>query len=169
MIRLQNILYKRSIIVVLKFFCLPIMLLLCTNACAKYTCSIGSANLLTFGNLNPYDYSTKTTTLTVRVKCTNIDSTSNVSYSLAFDAGKNSKTTQNRVMVRAKNKLSYNIYSSTLQILGNGLNDKLTNSYTLIGAGNSQTDTFQVSGTIPVQPLAIPGTYNDRITVTLTY
>lgn len=130
-----------------------------------------SANPINFGSVNPGNGSAMSFGNTISVTCNTPGKSSRISYTVTFSAG-NSGGFSSRVMKNGANNLGYNVYkdSGYSQILGSGSSGTytLSNSYKL-GKNSSKTDQFNVYGQIPIAALTRVGSYNDNITVTLTY
>jgi spore coat protein U-like protein len=121
-----------------------------------------SASLLNFGNNVGLLTSAVNATTTLGVQCSN-----GTSYNVGLDAGLNGGGNINaRKMVLGANSVAYQLYqnSGRTTVWGNTVG---TNTVAGMGTGNSQSLT--VYGTVPAQTTPPAGTYNDTITVTVTY
>ena len=125
------------------------------------SCTVVSAATLNFGSQGVLTTAVNQTT-TLQVQCT--DTTP---YNIGLDAGTGSgATVTTRKMTSGANTVNYSLYSDTNHtvVWGNTVGTN-TVSATAIGASQSYT----VYGQVPAQTTPGPGTYNDTITVTVTY
>lgn len=105
---------------------------------------------------------------TISVKCTK-----NTPYTVALNAGATTGgSIAQRQMGSGANRLNYNLYTSAgfATVLGDGTGGSLTSAGT--GAGVATATTITVYGQLPDSALnqaAVPGSYTDTITVTVTY
>jgi spore coat protein U-like protein len=128
------------------------------------TCS-ATATALAFGAYTP-GTGALTNASTITVKCTKT-----TPYSVALNAGANGTLAQ-RLMASGTNRLQYNLYSTTAYgtILGDGTGGTLLS--TGVGAGLATGNVLNVYGQLPdnaTNQVAVPGSYSDTITVTVTY
>lgn len=125
-------------------------------------CSV-SANNLTFADYDPTSESNDDSTTTVDVTCT-----VNTAYDIGLSAGMGSgATVTTRKLTDATNTLNYSLYSDSNHstVWGNTVS---TDTMSSTGTGSQQA--FTVYGRIPgSQNTAVPGSYTDTITVTVTY
>lgn len=136
------------------------------------TCTT-TATALNFGNYNPLSGGAVRFNSTISITCTQVFPGGTVNYTIALSQGSGSYAT--RKLRSGANSLNYNLYTDSTYsaVWGNGSGG----SVTVPGSGSlaagffaSFTNTATVYGQIPaLQTTAIPGTYNDTITVTVTY
>lgn len=134
-----------------------------TRATVIAGCSV-SATRIDFGQMGVIRNAINATGV-VTATCTQ-----GAAVTLKLDAGLGAGATPaNRAMTRlgGSEKLSYALYrdNTRTQIWGDGASG--TSTVGLTGTGAAQTAT--VYGTIPAQAVPKPGTYNDTITVTVTF
>lgn len=124
-----------------------------------HACTL-DATSLAFGTINPLDAVDHQSTASINVTCPE-----STGYSLSLSAGAGSF--QQRQMMDGSRSLDYNLYADPAHtsIWGDGSGVGVTVSGTADSAGQTHT----VYGLLPHQPLAVPGTYGDSITVTLSY
>lgn len=135
------------------------------------SCSTTTTNV-TFGSYNPLAFGNLDTTGSVKVACTSV---AGLLIPFTIDLGKgNNNNYADRRMSFGGYQLSYNLYtdntytkiwgdttSSTLNVGGSVLLDVLALSL---------AQTFYIYGRLPGRQLtAMPGTYTDSLSVTLTY
>ena len=97
---------------------------------------------------------------TVAVACT-----SQTSYSLELDPGRNPDTAGTRRMKGASGKLvSYGLFRDASRASPWGTGTQAASS---VGTGSSQQ--FTVYGRVPPQSTPEPGTYSDTVVATVTY
>ena len=136
------------------------------TATVQSTCS-ATATALAFGGYTP-GAGALTNTSTISVKCTKT-----TPYTVALNAGSSTGgTLAQRLMASGANRLQYNLYSSTAYttILGDGTGTTLLSAG--VGAGLSTANALTVYGQLPdnaTNQAAVPGSYSDTITVTVTY
>lgn len=128
-------------------------------------CSATAANL-TFGAYTP-GAGTLTNSSIISVKCTK-----STPYSVALNAGSSGGTFAQRLMASGVNKLQYNLYTSAAltTVFGDGTASTATGAGT--GAGLATANLLTVYGQLPdssTNQTAVPGSYSDTITVTVTY
>jgi spore coat protein U-like protein len=121
-------------------------------------CSV-SATTLDFGTVGLLAANTDGAS-TVSVQCAN-----GVAYQVGLNNGQHASGNTRR-MQGPGGLVSYELYRNTTrtQRWGNTLN-----SDTVIGSGNGGTQNLTVYGRVPAQTTPSAGTYNDTITVTVTY
>jgi spore coat protein U-like protein len=118
-----------------------------------------SANNLSFGN---YTGALINATSTLKVGCSN-----GTAYTVGLNAGTASgATVTNRMMQNGTYLLPYALYSNAAMTTNWG-NSAATNWVSGKGTGTAQTLT--VYGQLPAKEFAMPGTYTDTITVSVTY
>ena len=136
------------------------------TATVQATCS-ATATALPFGNYTP-GAGAVTGNSTISVKCTK-----NTPYTVALNAGTSSGgTLAQRLMASGANRLQYNLYTSAAftTVFGDGTGSTQTTAGT--GAGVVTANTVTVFGQLPdnaTNQAAIPGSYSDTITVTVSY
>lgn len=121
-----------------------------------------SASPLNFGNSVGLLTSVVTATTSLGVQCSY-----NTAYNVGLDGGQNSGGNINaRKMVRGASSIAYQLYqnSGRTTVWGNAVG---TN--TVAGTGNGNTQSLTVYGSVPAQVTPPAGTYNDTITVAVTY
>ena len=123
------------------------------------TINFGSAIDPTIASV-PLDASTSLT-----VQCT-----STTPYSVALNAGVNAGGSANFSARKIKNglqTLGYQLYADTLHTVVWG--DGTSLSAVTPGLGNGSNQSLTVYGRLPSLAGAVPGTYTDTVTVTVTY
>lgn len=136
------------------------------SATVQATCS-ASTGPLAFGAYTP-GAGARTGNTTINVKCTKT-----TGYTVALNAGSTAGGTfAQRLMAAGANTLQYNLYTTAgfASIFGDGTASTLTIAGT--GAGVSSANAMTVFGQLPdsgTNQLAIPGSYTDTVTVTVTY
>lgn len=121
-----------------------------------------SASPLNFGGSVGLLTSAVNATTTLGVQCSN-----GTPYNVGLDGGQNSGNNINaRKMVLGARSITYQLYQNAARstVWGNTVG---TNTVAGTGSGNSQSLT--VYGQVPAQTTPPAGTYNDVITVTVTY
>jgi spore coat protein U-like protein len=130
------------------------------------TCS-ASATTLAFGTYTP-GTGALTGNGTVTVKCTK-----NSPYTVALNGGTTTGgTVAQRLMAAGANTLQYNLFTSAAftTVFGDGSGTSKTQAGT--GAGIATGTAFTVFGQLPdnaINQIAVPGSYSDTITVTISY
>ncbi|MDP9084383.1 MAG: spore coat U domain-containing protein [Pseudomonadota bacterium] len=136
------------------------------TATVQATCS-ATATALPFGNYTP-GAGALANNGTISVKCTK-----NTPYSIALNAGTSGGgTLAQRLMASGANRLQYNLYTSATfaTVFGDGTGSTATAAGT--GAGVATANTVTVFGQLPdsaINQAAVPGSYSDTVTVTVTY
>jgi spore coat protein U-like protein len=127
---------------------------------ANCTISVASANL-TFATSTLLN-SPVNATSTIGVQCTNT-----TPYNVGLNAGTTTGgTTTTRLMANGANTVSYKMYQDSGHTTNWG-NSVGTDTESATGTGNQQNIT--VYGQVPSQSSPAPATYNDTVTVTVTY
>jgi spore coat protein U-like protein len=125
-------------------------------------CQINSASDLNFGASGVLDTAVPATSA-IAVQCTN-----GTTYNIGLNAGTGAgATVANRLMTGpASQTVGYSLYSNAAHttLWGNTIGTD-----TLAGTGSGSAQNYTVFGLVPVQTTPGPGTYNDTITVTVTY
>lgn len=134
------------------------------------SCSV-STTPVAFGSHNPLGGATDSTG-SVRVNCSGVAGLL-IPYSISLSTGGAGGYGPRR-MGSGANTLAYNLYSdptrSSVWGDGSGGSAKLSSSVLLDVLGLSPLQTHTVYGRIPAgQTAAVPGSYADTITVTITY
>ena len=129
-------------------------------------CSVSGATL-SFGTaVNPLSTAVPLdATSTLSVQCTNT-----TAYAVALNAGTNAGGASNfggRAMASGANSIGYQLYSDTGRstVWGDGSNS----SSTVSGTGSGSTQTLTIYGRVPSLSGAVPGSYSDTVTVTVSY
>jgi spore coat protein U-like protein len=136
------------------------------NATVSSVCYVSGA-LLNFGNsLDPVAGATPVdASSTLSVQCTNT-----TAWSVALDAGSNAGGAANfasRTLKNGASSLAYQLYlnAGRTTVWGDGTGG----SSPVTGTGTGATQSLTVYGRLPSMAGAIPGTYTDTVTVTITY
>jgi spore coat protein U-like protein len=130
------------------------------------TCS-ASATTIAFGVYTP-GAGALTGNGTVTVKCTK-----NSPFTVALNGGATAGgTVAQRLMASGVNTLQYNLFTTAAfgNVFGDGTGTSKTESGT--GAGVATGTAFTVYGQLPdnaTNQTAVPGSYSDTITVTISY
>jgi spore coat protein U-like protein len=137
------------------------------SATVLKACSV-SAAALAFGNYTPGSGAISGST-TISVNCTK-----STGYTVALNAGSTTggAVSQRLMLNGTANTLQYNLYTTTAYstIFGDGTGTSVTQSGT--GSGMNTSNSLTVYGQLPDSTTnqgAIPGSYTDTITVTVTY
>ncbi len=168
-LRLALLLRSLAVLVCLCFACLKPAQALCLPAVC--TCTLVTTNVA-FGNYAPLAFGNTDTTGTLKVNCGGVAGLL-IPFNLAISAGSSASFT-NRQMKSGSNTLSYNLYTdaSYATVWGDGSSSTqiISSGVTLDLLGLAPAQTFYVYGRIPGRQItAVPGVYNDTISVTLTY
>lgn len=150
----------------LKVVVLALALSACVTASADPTCTV-SASGVAFGNYDPLDNANSDNTGSVSVTCTG---SATATYTIAASAG--TGTYLARKMVSGSQVLSYNVYidNTRMTIWGDGSSGTSSISGSITATSGGATQTSTVYGRIPSgQQAASVGSYNDILTVTVTY
>lgn len=141
--------------------------------CLPAVCSCGVVTTnVAFGSYSPLAFGNTDTTGSVKVSCGGVVGLL-IPFNIAISAGSGGSYA-NRSMASGAHKLAYNLYtdSSCATVWGDGsAATQLISAGVLLDAlGLSPAQTFWVYGRIPGRQLtAVPGSYSDTISVTLTY
>jgi spore coat protein U-like protein len=136
------------------------------TATVQSTCS-ATATALAFGAYTP-GAGALTKTSTISVKCTK-----NSPYTVALNAGTTTGgALAQRLMASGANTLQYNLYTTAAftTVFGDGTGSTSTSAGT--GAGVATANTITVYGQLPdsaTNQAAVPGSYSDTVTVTVSY
>ncbi|ABV79108.1 hypothetical protein A1I_03775 [Rickettsia bellii OSU 85-389] len=149
----------------IRYFVAVFLISLALSGQTMATCSV-SVPTVGFGNVSTS--SSKTTSVTASVTCSALISLI-VSYTLKFSTG-SANIYNPRNMLNGSNKLTYNLYKDAAhsQILGNGTSSTVTIQDSYLLALGPVTRNYTIYASLPAQPLANVGNYQDTITVTLT-
>jgi spore coat protein U-like protein len=129
------------------------------------TCVINSASALSFPAYDPTQ-GAQAATSSISVNCTNT-----TPFNIGLSAGGGSgASVANRVMTSGTNTLTYSLYqdSGHSTVWGNTVNTD-TVAASGLGMASSNAIVKTVYGQIPNQPNAVPGSYADTVTVTVSY
>ena len=126
------------------------------NANVAGTCTV-SANNLSFGS---YTGAQDDVTSTVGANCT-----TGTAYTLSMSNGNNYAGGSRRVAAGGGNYLNYAIYTDAAHTT----NWDTTAGHTVAGTGNGAVQSINMYGSMPAGQTGAVGTYNDTITVTITY
>jgi len=132
-----------------------------TQATIVASCTINSASTLNFGSIGVLIANVDQTS-TLQVQCTNT-----TPYNIGLDVGTGTgATVAVRKMTSGPNTVNYSIYSDSgrATVWGNTVG---TDTVAATGSGASQI--YTVYGRVTAQTTPAPGTYNDTVTVTVTY
>lgn len=137
------------------------------NPLSLCICAV-SASGMSFGNYDPISGAHADTTGTVRVACT-LTVALTGSYTVSLSAG-NSGSYSARHLRNGSNTLSYNLFTTSARSIvwgdGTGGSSSVTQNFlALLFVENTLT----IYGRIPGGQNVPAGTYNDTITVTVTY
>ncbi len=127
-----------------------------------------TANVIAFGNYSAASVSDKTMNGSVQIRCPlGVGLLPN--FSVALSAGNGLSGFSPRQMVSGGNYLNYNIYTTSGfgTVWGDGTGSTQVQTFTSILALG--TITFTTFGKIPTGQYVPAATYNDTITVTVTY
>lgn len=134
------------------------------TATVEDSCAV-SATDLGFGSYDPIAGSNLDASSAVTAKCTD-----GTGYTIGLDAGTGGgATTDNRLMTLGggTDTLSYDLYQDSARTT---LWKELGSGSTVSATGNGMEQTHGVYGRIPSgQNSAVPGSYSDTITVTISY
>ena len=124
-------------------------------------CQVISTNTLNFGTVGIVTANIDASA-SFAVQCSNI-----TPYNIGLDAGTTSGgTISTRLMTSGSATVSYKMYSNAPHTANWG---NTVGSDTVSGTGNGSSQTLTVYGRVPPQATPAPATYNDTVTVTLTY
>jgi spore coat protein U-like protein len=143
-----------------------------SSAHAAATCTAAATGPV-FGVYNPLNASPTLANGTVSVTCTwTGGGTTTVNVVSSYSAG-NSGSYATRFMLSGVNRLNYNLYydAAFTQIRGNGTGGSQTGGATLVVSNATRTASASsvIYGRIPAGQNAVPGSYLDTITMTVTY
>jgi spore coat protein U-like protein len=125
------------------------------------SCTINSTSTLNFGSQGLLTANIDQTS-TIQVQCTNT-----APYNIGLDAGTaTGATVTTRKMTNGGATVSYSLFSDSARTINWG-NTVGTDTVSSTGTGAAQS--FTVFGRVPPQTTPAAATYNDTITVTVTY
>ena len=125
------------------------------------SCQVVSSNSLNFGTQGVLSANTDTTA-TFTVQCTNT-----TPYNVGLNAGTTTGgTTTTRLMANGANTVAYKMFSDSARTTNWG---NTVGTDTVAGSGNGAQQTLTIYGRVPAQTTPAPATYNDTVTVTVTY
>lgn len=138
---------------------IAVLLLLLAGRQALAACNV-IATGVSFGVIDPLVVVDHASTGSVTVSCDTL-----TSYSIALGPG--AGTYGQREMTGTAGVLQYNLYDSSVRdrVWGDGSGTTVT----VNGSADSGGRTHTVYGQVPYQPTAVPGSYSDTITVTVSY
>jgi spore coat protein U-like protein len=124
-------------------------------------CQVASTNTLNFGTQGLLAANTDASA-TFQVQCTN-----STPYNIGLNAGTTAGgTVATRLMTSGSATVGYQMYSNAARTTNWG---NTVGTDTVGGTGNGSAQTLTVYGRVPVQATPAPATYNDTVTVTVTY
>ena len=125
------------------------------------SCLVVSTNTLNFGTQSTLAANTDASA-TFDVQCTNT-----TPYNVGLNAGTTAGgTVTTRLMTSGSATVSYKMYSNAARTTNWG---NTVGSDTLSGTGSGSSQSLTVYGQVPVQATPAPATYNDTVTLTITY
>jgi spore coat protein U-like protein len=125
------------------------------------SCLVVSTNTLDFGTQSTLAANTDVSA-TFAVQCTNT-----TPYNVGLNAGTTAGgTVATRLMTSGSATISYRTYSNAARTTNWG---NTVGTDTVSGTGNGAQQTLTVYGRVPVQATPAPATYNDTVTITVTY
>jgi spore coat protein U-like protein len=136
------------------------------NAGVSSVCYVSGSTLSFGSSLDPINGAVPVdASATLNVQCTNT-----TGWSVALDAGSNAGGAAlfgSRALKNGSQTLAYQLYTDAARttVWGNGSGG----SSAVTGTGTGSTQALTVYGRLPSLAGAIPGTYTDTVTVTITY
>lgn len=125
------------------------------------SCQVLSGTALNFGTQGVLAAVTNTTN-TFTVQCTNT-----TPYNVGLNAGTTTGgTIATRLMASGANTVAYKMFSDAGRTTNWG---NTVGTDTVAATGNGSQQTLTIYGQVPVQSTPAPATYNDTVTVTVTY
>lgn len=125
------------------------------------SCQVASNNTLSFGTQGVLSANTDATT-TFNVQCTN-----STPYNVGLNAGTTSGgSTSTRLLTSGSETVAYKMFSDSARTTNWG---NTVGTDTVAGTGNGSQQTLTIYGRVPAQTTPGPATYNDTVTVTVTY
>lgn len=165
----QQPLYRCLVALILGLlFAAPASALCIPGVC---TCTVSTTSVA-FGNYSPLAFGNTDSTGSIKVGCGGVVGLL-IPYNVAISAGGSGSYTDRR-MSNGANSLHYNLYTdssySTLWGDGSSATQIISWGVTLDVLGLAPLQTHWIYGRIPGRQLtAVPGSYTDTISVTLTY
>jgi len=136
-----------------------------SKASALLFCSVSASSIVAFGSFSPLTGSEVVSTGTITVTCNLLSS-----YTIALSHGGSGTYSPRRMADGSSHSLDYNLYRDAgySQLWGDGTNGSTmaTGSFLL---GGSRNHTIYGRILLSTQRTAVPGSYSDSITVTVTY
>jgi spore coat protein U-like protein len=124
-------------------------------------CQVVSTATLSFGTQGLLTANTDASA-NLQVQCTN-----STPYNIGLNAGSTAGgTVATRLMTSGSATVQYRMYTDAGRTTNWG---NTVGTDTVGGTGNGSAQTFTVYGRVPVQATPAPATYNDTVTVTVTY
>jgi spore coat protein U-like protein len=125
------------------------------------SCQVISTNTLNFGTQGIL-IANDNVTSTFNVQCTNT-----TPYNVGLNAGTGTgATTTTRLMTNGANTVSYKMFQNAGYTTNWG---NTVGTDTVAGTGNGTQQTLTVYGQVAAQTTPAPATYNDTVTITITY
>jgi spore coat protein U-like protein len=125
------------------------------------SCQVVSTNTLNFGTQNILTANVDVQA-NFSVQCTNT-----TPYNIGLNAGSTAGgTIATRLMTSGAATVQYRMYSDAARTVNWG---NTVGTDTVSGTGNGSAQALTVYGRVPVQATPAPATYNDTVTVTITY
>jgi spore coat protein U-like protein len=124
------------------------------------TCVVTSAANLNFGTQGVLSGAANQTS-SMTVTCSNT-----TPYNIGLDKGLNGSSVTTRQMSSGSAVINYSLFSNAGMTTNWG---NTVGTDTVAGTGNGSGQVYTVYGQISAQTTPAPGTYNDTITVTITY
>ncbi len=125
------------------------------------SCQVVSSNSLNFGTQGVLSANADATA-TFTVQCTNT-----TPYNVGLNGGTTSGgTTTTRLMANGANTVAYKMFSDSAHTTNWG---NTVGTDTVAGTGSGAQQTLTIYGRVPAQTTPAPATYNDTVTVTVTY
>ena len=132
------------------------------------TCS-AAVTAMAFGNYSPIAATPSDISATATVTCSSVVAIG-MAYTVGLSTG-NSGTYSTRTLSSGVNALSYQIYTTSARttVWGDGSAGTSTQPGSFSALLGSSSTPYTLYGRIPAMQNAVPGTYADTITVTVTY
>lgn len=128
------------------------------SASVLRTCRISNLSNIDFGSTSGLKAAREQTT-SVQLKCT-----PDVAWQVSLNDGLHAQSGA-RYMAAANERVAYELYSDSTHLSRWGNSQ----TSTVTGTGTGVLQNLTVYGHVPAQPSAAPGTYQDTVTMTLTY
>lgn len=128
------------------------------SASVLRSCRISTLSNINFGTTSGLKAAHEQTT-SMQLKCT-----TNVAWQVSLDNGLHAQSGK-RFMARASERLGYELYSDPTHLSRWG-SDQING---VSGVGTGAIQNLTIYGEVPAQPSAAPGSYQDTVTLTLTY